>query len=106
MLTLAGSSFRARILVLGEQRPVGQGDRDDLVGEYAVFQRLLRAVLAFDCERVLLRPRDPVPLRHDLGRLAERDRPLWIEAAVGKPPADGRIRRLGGLAAPGLAGLE
>src|SRR5436309_1407027 len=96
----------ARILVFCKRATVGEGDRHELVREHARLERRPGAALALDGEGILLGARDLVALRDQLGRLAQRDRPVLFEPGIREPPSNGRVRGLRGLAAPRFARFE
>src|SRR3989475_9612877 len=95
-----------RSLVFCKSGAVGEGDRHELVGEHARLERRPGAALALDGEGILLLARDLVALRDQLGRLAQRDRPVLFQPGIGEPPSDGRVRGLRSLAAPRFARFE
>src|SRR5207237_1080838 len=64
------------------------------------------AAWALDGEGILLGVRDLVALRDQLGRLAQRDRPVLFEPGIREPPSNGRVRGLRSLAAPRFARFE
>src|SRR5882672_7657382 len=96
----------AWILILRKRRAVGEGNRHQLVREYALLERPLGALLALHRKRILLGARDLVALCHDFRGLAERDRPFLFHARIHEAPTDGGIGRLGWFSAPRLARLE
>src|SRR5207247_494322 len=59
--------------------------------------------LALHGKRILLGTPDLVARGHDLGRLAQRDRPFLLETGIGETPAHRRVGDCGGFAAPGVA---
>src|SRR5206468_12964076 len=80
--------------------------RNELIGEHARLERRVGPALALDGEGILLGARDLVALSHHLGRLAERNRPTLLEPGIREAPSHGRVRGLGGPAAPRLARFE
>ena len=79
--------------VAGQSTP---GTRDDLVGEHTGVPGGGGVLVAGHGERVLRVARDAVLLGQQLGRLAERDRPVTRHLLVDHPPAQrGRVQRLG-----------
>ena len=106
---------RPRAVVLGDDRAVGQRDRDDLLVEVPALLRVDRAVLRDDRPLVLGLARDVAALGHVLGGQAHRDVDVVLRlrrAVEHRVERDVRARRARhGLRAAGdvlvaLAGLD